>query len=418
MTTASGRLIEPGQDRSRTVPEQRIVEMLTLLYWPFDIESGTAEAAAREALHSWLPMGLRFERAPDGGRLFDPVEASNFWQVCSAKGDNSFARRFTLAGRRLVSELAQPGILGDPMKGERKFVVDFKRTFNLRFVATGSTLRLRAPLPLAGENLIDLKVEPYAETASEARIKVSPGRIEARLTAAGEGEAILGARISFTCRVQEPKPGSVKIDCPDKALYLSDREGLIVVSDRVRGLAKRLAGVNAPAIEVVRAFWNCIKSSFLNCYLHYDEIDLASPCDWILDAGRFDCQLGAIFLIALCRARGLPARLLGGFLLHRQMPTRHYWAEVWIDGQGWTPFDFMGLGAREEGGPDWRNYFFGRLEYRMTCERFPREFTGSAGLPISPGWSLLQVPKAGGAELVLLRPDGAPVYSDTIHVTG
>jgi len=46
------------------------------------------------------------------------------------------------------------------------------------------------------------------------------------------------------------------------------------------------------------------------------------------------CQLVSALFASMCRARGIPARILGGFYLYRTFSTNHYWAEAWIDGQG------------------------------------------------------------------------------------
>jgi hypothetical protein len=409
-------VVTPEDDRYRTIPESRIVEMLLLIGWPYEAGSDAAETEAREALRAWVRMGLKFHREPDGEQLFDPVEVTNFPRVCITSGDDSYARQFTLANRRLVMDLAKTGCSGAQAGGERKFVVDFKRTFHLQDIKPGSKLRLRAPLPLSGENIKELEVKPFVESAEEVQVAISPGRLEGRLTATGKGDVVLGATLSFTCSLQQPVPGPA-MPCPDASLYLSDREGFIVVSERIRLLAKELAGVDGAALDALRAFWDYIKGKLSNCAIHYDQVDAVSPTDWILDSRHIDCQLGAVMLAALCRARGIPARVLGGYLLHQLVPTKHYWAEAWIETQGWTPFDFLGLGTfREEGDPDWRNFFFGRLEYRMTCERLPREFTGAIGVAIPPEWNFLQVPKAGGSELCLMHLDGTPIHTDEMHV--
>jgi hypothetical protein len=48
--------------------------------------------------------------------------------------------------------------------------------------------------------------------------------------------------------------------------------------------------------------------------VHYDQVTPATPCDWVLESGWYDCQLGSAFLVALARARGIPARIVGGYV--------------------------------------------------------------------------------------------------------
>jgi Transglutaminase-like superfamily len=302
-------------DRYRNIPEARIVEMLMLAGWAYELESPVAEETSKEALQYWTQIGLGFRRAKNGERLFDPVEVNNFLKRAGLDGRDGFwAERYVRTGRRLVSDLAAAGPSGVSNSGERQFVVYFRRLFNLRSVVPGSRLRLRAPLPLEGNFLRNLDVTPFAETVRDAQLDVHPGRLEVRIVACGEAEIAIGARLNFGARPAQPYPGEDAIE-PDKALYLRPREGLIVVSERILAQSRSLAGASASSLEAVRAFWDYIHSELICGALHYDQIDAVSPCDWVLDSGWFDCQLSSALFVALCRARGVPARVLGGYLL-------------------------------------------------------------------------------------------------------
>ena len=201
-------------------------------------------------------------------------------------------------------------------------------------------MRLRMPLPLEGKYLRNLQVTPISQSIPGADIKVQAGRLEARMTVSTESKVVLGARLSFTARAQAPAPGDSEEE-PDRELYLRRQEGLIVISDRVQILAESLVTASAAPLDKLRAFWDYIYQELKCGMLHYDQIDAASPCDWVLDSGWFDCQTGSALFVSLCRAQGIPARLVAGRVLYRLAPTQHYWAEAWVQGQGWTPFDFL-----------------------------------------------------------------------------
>jgi hypothetical protein len=98
---------------------------------------------------------------------------------------------------------------------------------------------------------------------------------------------------------------------------------------------------------------------------------------------------------------------------------KHYWAEAWIEGQGWTPFDFMSwdlsVGGRDA---QWRDRYFGRVDYRLVCERMPREFTGALGLPLPDAWYMFQSAWNGGVENRFMNINGTSLYSDTVRVVG
>jgi hypothetical protein len=171
-------------------------------------------------------------------------------------------------------------------------------------------------------------------------------------------------------------------------------------------------------MDAVRSFWDYINKEMMSGAIHYDQVDFASPCDWTLDAGWFDCQLGSSLFVALCRARRIPARLVGGYLLYPVSPTNHFWAEVWIEDRGWSPFDFITWDICRAGcDEDLGNRFFGRLDYRIACERLPRVFTGSLGVPIPPAWCIIQVARPGGVGIGLREVGGTAVYEDTVRMT-
>jgi len=93
--------------------------------------------------------------------------------------------------------------------------------------------------------------------------------------------------------------------------------------------------------------------------------------------------------------------------------------EVWLDGRGWIPFDFLSWDLSRGGrDADWRDHFFGRLDFRMTTECLPRQFTGAIGIPIPELWLLLRRAHAGGLETSMVDAGGEPIYTDTIQVSG
>ncbi len=56
-----------------------------------------------------------------------------------------------------------------------------------------------------------------------------------------------------------------------------------------------------------------------------------------LQTGRGDCTEYASLVVALCRACGVPARMVGGYFTQRSLAPRptdyHNWAEIWLDGR-------------------------------------------------------------------------------------
>jgi len=198
---------------------------------------------------------------------------------------------------------------------------------------------------------------------------------------------------------------------------------LIHISDRVRALADLLAGPGGRPEAAVRAFWNFMLDELMCGPIHYDQVSSTTPCDWVLDSGWYDCQIGSALLIALCRARGIPARLVGGHVLYPAAPTNHYWAEVWFDHDGWLPMDLLCWDLSCGGAdPDWRETFYGRIDPRMVTQCFPRQFTGALGVALPPVWHIIQsgatsrVEAASGVEIRLNDIAGDPVFVDSVAV--
>ena len=386
-------------DRYRTVAEPRVVEMVSLAGWAHELDDPGVAGQAREAVEGWVERGLPFRTSVSGDRLFDPAEV---WALIKRLGrsghDPYFRSRQIPTGRRLVGDLADSAAPDGP------FAIEIRRTFDLTDVPAGRVLRLRLPLPLEkahGHRSVALLPDTTCGSAT-----IHAHRIELRC-ATDQQTATLAARLDF------PAPAEAAAD-EDRHIYLRPREGLVGISDRVRDLAFRLAGQGSSVAQAVRGFWIFLIESFACVPIHYDQVDPAAPCDWVLDTGVYDCQLAAALFIALCRARDIPARLVGGHVLYRRAPTNHFWAEYWCP-DGWTPVDFLGWDLSGGGDdPVWRDHFFGRLDARLITQRLPLDFTGTPGIPIPPAWHLLQTAAGRGVDIALTTLDGRPVYTDFV----
>jgi transglutaminase-like putative cysteine protease len=76
----------------------------------------------------------------------------------------------------------------------------------------------------------------------------------------------------------------------------------------------------------------------------YDSENVPSGAAATAKLGRGVCQQFAELFIALCRAKGLPARYVSGLNTYfdernPNSTSRHGWAEVFVSGLDWVPFD-------------------------------------------------------------------------------
>lgn len=58
-----------------------------------------------------------------------------------------------------------------------------------------------------------------------------------------------------------------------------------------------------------------------------------------LRAGTGDCTEYSDLFVALCRAKGVPARVIEGYTTTWDTVPQHNWTEVWLQEHGWVSFD-------------------------------------------------------------------------------
>ena len=208
------------------------------------------------------------------------------------------------------------------------------------------------------------------------------------------------------------------VTAAERALYTRPVEGLVRVTPRVRALADRLAGTDAGPGRQVAGFLDFLDRELCQGALAHYQMSPEAPGDLVLDDGWYDCLAGSALLASLCRARSIPARLVGGYGLYSAASGAHNWIEIWLEGSGWVPFDLTSLELGQgEGGHNWRELFLGRLDHRMVVERLPRQFAGPGSLRLPSAWHLLARRSGEGVVHDLLDAvTGESVYSETILV--
>jgi hypothetical protein len=416
-----------GDPARRTIDEPRIIEILLLNGWIYEMRAGAraaAEVEARAALERFVAAGLGFARSGDGVRLFDPVELSRFvrW-AARERGDRIFEDRYVATGRRMICEPYGAAVVPVPRSlAPQRHSLTLRRRCNFAARPAGSQVRLRLPVPLedAAVSDIDVAFLPDGDTAIETRL--SAERLEVLARVPESGTITIGMRARFTARCVPGEGASAcgprALDPRDAALYTQPSEGMIKVTARVAALAARLAGGKTETPAILRRFWQYMMEDCACASLDYGRIDPDHPLDGVIEEGWYDCRVGSALLVALCRARSIPARLVNGFMLHPTAPGVHTWGEVWDGEQGWLPFDLtccdMSLGGRDEG---WRDLFFGCLNERVAVERPPHVFTGPGALRLPRDWHMLVRAEARGIAVEFRTIDtDALIYRDDMEI--
>ena len=68
---------------------------------------------------------------------------------------------------------------------------------------------------------------------------------------------------------------------------------------------------------------------------------VTSTASQALALGKGVCQDHAHLMLACCRARGIPARYVSGYIEPGEVThgASHAWVDVWVDGKGWISID-------------------------------------------------------------------------------
>jgi transglutaminase/protease-like cytokinesis protein 3 len=95
---------------------------------------------------------------------------------------------------------------------------------------------------------------------------------------------------------------------------------------------------NAQQLELVSSIYNFV----LGCmhYSGYNPSDTGAAA--ALASGSGDCTEYSDLFVALCRAKGIPARVIEGYAIDAgssDLRFGHNWTEAYLDDFGWVPFD-------------------------------------------------------------------------------
>lgn len=254
--------------------------------------------------------------------------------------------------------------LTTPPKGDSQ-VVSFE--INHDFHASGklSSLRIFLGIPKTiegSQNVINIKFTPtpvavYDDIDTRYAIfnfRDPPENINLTL----KGEIELHRRDLVTALSSKNAPGqsnNATLSNAEKTEYLKAEDFLEVNDPRIREIANtiespsaRLGKMSQPKgveatqtaeIETVQEILQWLRRN-----VEYQKGDEPKGAAATAKLGRGRCQQFSELFITLCRAKGLPTKYVGGLSTYfdKRNPNAsgsHAWAEVFLSGLGWVPFD-------------------------------------------------------------------------------
>ncbi len=143
--------------------------------------------------------------------------------------------------------------------------------------------------------------------------------------------------------------------------YTADGERFQVSSPLVRETAAGIVGKERNPYRIARAIYD-----WVNKTLEYERVGGWDVPETLIKRGTGSCSEYTFLFIALCRAAGLPARYEAGTALRGDDASvddvHHRWAEVYLPGYGWVPFD---PSAGDQPSPGGQVDAIGRLSNRL-----------------------------------------------------
>ncbi len=126
---------------------------------------------------------------------------------------------------------------------------------------------------------------------------------------------------------------SVRKDTVDLRPFMQSEKYIESDNPKIISLAKRLKG-KSPQVTVLNIY------QYISGNIHYsgyNPSDVGALATLKTKSG--DCTEFADLFVALCRASGIPARVIEGVLVSFKGEGKHNWAEVYFEGSGWVTID-------------------------------------------------------------------------------
>ncbi len=414
-----------AQSHLRNIPESRLVDSFVFHNWSQEERARDPEAArrtVRDALARWREMGVPAPRDARGERCYDPAEVALCMRMSGYEGADPYWRERHLSSlRSLILSLHPPGTPRDvapkvaTLPG-RRVVMTMERRFNPAYLMPNG--RLRLPVPQVDDSTRNLEVRLDPVAGIDAPPRLADDYAEVRLADVPAEPVVMGARYAFDAYPTVPAGPAAVLSPAERELYLRPREDLVQLTPGIVALAASLSiGAVTPFEQVHRFYAHVTKRLDLGPF-PYALLDLEPPAHYPPQMGWFDCRRLSAFLVALCRAVGLPARRATGYLLYPACINYHHWAEVWLDGQGWLSIDQLSAElAAVDQDPPWRGALVGAMDYRMKMGYMPRAFNGSPGVRLPASWTSLELDAGGATQTDIIdMASNSLVWTDILRV--
>lgn len=250
----------------------------------------------------------------------------------------------------------------------------YNMTYEYTFTNAGSAAEL------GGEFELPIYAEAPFQTVTQLTVSPAPvaswyddsgnNRARFRFDAIPAGGSV-SIVVAYSIRVDLPPPlngssGGLPGGVPDPYLAYTVAEEYWEAGDpSIAGLAANLTAGEGSILGMAEAIYGFVVQNISYDYAKYNAVMSGIDVERYgavktLELGRGVCEDITDLYIALCRAAGIPAVEVVGFVYNQDgeltAANRHAWAEVYVPGHGWMEVD-----------PTWG--LFGALEGRHVGDR-------------------------------------------------
>lgn len=228
---------------------------------------------------------------------------------------------------------------------------------------TPTDIRLYLPLPSEWDAQKDLKInqispEPKSQQAEE---KSGNTMIYWQLNGFPKNGTTEKFTLDFDLTAYEINtnidPSTVQPYNIDSAVYkfYTKAENYVESADpKIIELADHIVGDETNPYFQAQRFYNYIIQN-----VDYEILGQGlNGAKYVLDNKIGECGDYSALFIALCRAKGIPARSVVGFWAISGKKQTHVWAEFYLEGIGWIPVDAT-IGQQSS---TKRDYYFGNMD--------------------------------------------------------
>lgn len=262
---------------------------------------------------------------------------------------------------------AAPSTLPSPkapltFENPKKYSITYTVTIN-NTAFSPSDIRLYLPLPAEWESQRNLKIGEISPKPESQETEKSSGNsmLYWRLKGTPKKNATAEFVLHFDLTAYETNtnidPASVlpyKQDSAEVQHFTRPEKYIESDDPTIIGLADTLTKDQTNPYLMAKAYYDYIID-----HVTYKLLGQGlNGAKYLLDHKNGECGDYSALFIALCRAKGIPARPIVGYWAISGKDQTHVWAEFFLEGIGWIPVDAtIGQQSSEK-----RQYYFGNMD--------------------------------------------------------